>query len=72
MSKSIKVSDEVYNQLLAFQDKRETFSQAIERLLALIEKMGELRDILEGGKRFEEWKQEQLAQKLDDQRERYR
>ena len=60
MSKSIKISEEVYNKLLQFQDKRETFSQAIERLLSLMEKMGELRNILEGGKRFEDWKQEQL------------
>lgn len=60
MSKSIKVSQEVYNKLLVFQDKRETFSQAIERLLTLMEKMGELRNILEGGKKFEEWRAEQL------------
>ena len=62
MSKSIKVSEEVYNKLLAFQDKRETFSQAIERLLTLMEKMGELRNILEGGMRFSEWQKEQREQ----------
>ena len=61
MSKSIKVSDEVYNGLLQFAEKRQTFSQTIERLLVLVEKMGELRDILAGGINFEAWKQEQRS-----------
>ena len=60
MPHQIRVSDEVYNKLQAFQDKRESFSQAVERLLTLMEKMGELRNILEGGKKFEEWRLEQL------------
>jgi len=33
MSKSIKVTDEVYLALEAIREKRETFSEAIERLL---------------------------------------
>ncbi len=32
MSKSIKVSEEVYQKLLALQRPRETFSQVVERL----------------------------------------
>lgn len=59
MTKSIKVSEEVYNKLLTFQGKRENFSQAIDRLLTMMEKMGELKDILEGGTKFSEWQKEQ-------------
>ena len=59
MNRSIKVSEEVYNRLLEFQVKRETFSQAVERLLALMETIVELRAVLEGGTGFETWKQEQ-------------
>lgn len=33
MSKSIKVSEEVYQELLALQRPRETFSQVVERLI---------------------------------------
>jgi len=39
MSKSIKVSDEVYHRLMGMLTVRETFSQVIERLLEVYYKI---------------------------------
>ena len=60
MSHSIKLSQPVYDMLRVFQGKRESFSEAVERLLTLIEKVGELKDILEGQVSYAKWKAEQL------------
>lgn len=60
MSHSIKLSDDTYNHLREFQGKRESYSQAIDRLLALMEKTGELKAIFEGQASFETWKAEQI------------
>ena len=46
MSHTIKLEDRVYHQLEQFRGKRETFSQAVERLLGAKEKANELSDIL--------------------------
>jgi len=46
MSHTIKLEDQVYHRLERFRGKRETFSQAVERLLAAKEKGEELIDIL--------------------------
>ena len=46
MSHTIKLEDQVYTKLERFRGKRETFSQAVERLLAAGEKVNELIDIL--------------------------
>lgn len=48
MSHTIKLEDQVYNKLEKFRGKRETFSQAVERLLRAGEKVNELTDILGG------------------------
>ena len=48
MSHTIKLEDQVYDQLERFRGKRETFSQVVERLLAAKEKANELLDILAG------------------------
>ena len=61
MNHSIKLEDHVYKRLQQFQDKRETYSQAIYRLLTLLDKVGELRNILEGQISFAKWKTEQLT-----------
>ena len=37
MSRTIKLEDEVYDRLEAVRGKRETFSQAVERLLSIVE-----------------------------------
>ena len=60
MSKSIKLSESVYEKLREFQGKRESFSKAVERLLTMRAKVGELRDVLEGQIAFTNHKREQL------------
>ena len=46
MSHTIKLEDQVYDQLERFRGKRETYSQAVERLLGAMSKALELIDIL--------------------------
>lgn len=58
MSKSIKISEEVYERLEQFRDKRESFSQAVERLLDMVDRLGELREVLGGPVKFREWERE--------------
>lgn len=60
MSKTIKLEDKVYDELEIFRDKRETFSEAVEGLLAARLKVLELFSILEGQLKYREW---QLGQK---------
>jgi len=60
MSKTIRLEDQVYTRLETFRGKRETFSEAVDRLLTMLEKVGELRDVLEGQAKFQEWKHEQI------------
>lgn len=60
MSKTIKLEDSVYYRLEGFRGKRETFSQAVDRLLEMLSKVGELRDVLEGAVAFEKGRQARL------------
>ena len=60
MSKTIKLEDQVYSTLDEFRDKHETYSQAVERLLALLSKVGELRSILEGQVNYAQFKATEL------------
>lgn len=62
MPKNIQLSDDVYNRLETFRGKRETFSEAVERLLTMLEKVGQLRDILEGQVAFEREKRKKLEE----------
>ena len=55
MSHTIKLEDRVFNQLENFRDKRETYSQAVERLLEIKSSVNMLTAIAQGSKRFEEW-----------------
>lgn len=48
MSKSIKVSDEVYRELLLIQRPRETFSEIIGRLLKVSDLFAKAEPILRG------------------------
>lgn len=48
MSKSIKVSDEVYHELLRLQRTRETFSDIVARLLRVNELMWKAIPLIEG------------------------
>ena len=60
MSHTIKLEDQVYDQLEVFRNKRETFSEAVERLLQVPGRLREIASILEGQVRFREWQSEQL------------
>ena len=60
MPRNIQLSDEVYTRLESFRGKRETFSEAVDRLLSLLGKVGELRMILEGSVKYDEWKRSEL------------
>ena len=70
MAKSIKVEDHVYQQLYEFQEKGETFSQAIETLIAARTELCRCIDLLEGLIRFREWqnKQKELARDAESPR----
>jgi len=46
MSKTIRVEDGVYNELEELRSKRETFSEVIERLLAIVRPLQEASSIL--------------------------
>ncbi len=48
MSKSIKVSEEVYQELLLIQRPRETFSEVIGRLLRVTELLMKAEPIIRG------------------------
>ncbi len=64
MPRNIQLSLEVYQKLEGFRGKRETFSEAVDRLLTMLGKMGELRDILEGGIKYDEWKRQELEKQV--------
>jgi len=66
MSKTIKLEDQVYGKLDEFRGKHETYSQAVERLLELLSKVGELRSILEGQVNYAQFK----ATKLEELKEK--
>lgn len=53
-AKTIWLRDETYNRLEQFRDKRETFSEAVERLLELPRRIRDLANILEGQVAFQE------------------
>jgi predicted CopG family antitoxin len=62
MSKTIKLDDPIYGKLTALMQPKETYSQVVERILTLFDKMGELRDVLEGAVAFQNHKREVLEQ----------
>lgn len=56
MRKTIKIDEQVYNKLDDFRDRHETFSEAVERLLAAQDMVRQLASILEGQLKFQEYK----------------
>ena len=68
MSHTVKLEDRIFNQLESFRDKRETFSQAVERLLAVKREILEAMNVLDGQIKFREWQREEL-EKLPAARE---
>lgn len=63
MSKTIRVEDEVYTELEAVRDKRETFSQAIARLIDVRRMVLGIEPILRGQQAFQEFKHAREAKK---------
>lgn len=61
MSKTIKLEGGVYQRLEEIRGKRETFSQAVERLISVMEGFKHLTDITEGTKEYHSWKDKQGA-----------
>lgn len=64
MSKQLKVTDQVYNQLDHLRGRGQTFSLVIEDLLTARLGIVEMLNQLEGSLRFRQWQHEQLH-KLD-------
>lgn len=62
MRKTISLDSDTYDKLERFRGKRETFSDAVDRLLTLLDRVGMLRDIIEGGIKFDDLKRQAAAQ----------
>lgn len=59
MSKSIKVSEEVYQELRGLQRTRETYNDVIARLIAVDKGLMGLYTVVGGVKAFGEWQANQ-------------
>jgi len=59
MSKLIRVSDDVYQDLEMVRDKRETMSQVVDRLIDLWRMLNGIEPVLRGDISFHEWKDRQ-------------
>lgn len=60
MTKTIKVSQENYDKLVALMRPRESFDDVVNRLLDIREEADNLLNALEGGIRFSEERRRQL------------
>ena len=60
MSHTIKLEDQVYDQLEKFRNKRETFSEAVERLLRVKDGIDNLVGVLVGQKTESDRAREEL------------
>jgi len=59
MKHSIKLDDQVYLDLERIREKRETFSEAVERLLRVRYELALIASLVEGSKNYRDWKKEQ-------------
>lgn len=57
MSKTIKVTEEVFQRLRNAQEKRETYSQTVERLLKIREHILDFITVVEGMVEYQEFQQ---------------
>ena len=62
MSKTIKLDDTVYNKLTGLMRPKETYSQVVERILLMFDKLGELKNVLEGAIEYRKGQMERLEQ----------
>lgn len=67
MSKMLKVSVEVYQELDQLRTGRQTFSDTVEELLTGRKKILEAMQLLEGVLKYREWQRQQL-EKLQEVR----
>ena len=59
-SKSIRISNEVYEKLDAIRAKRETFSEVVGRLITIHDGLGTLTTVIQGQKEYREFQLEKL------------
>jgi len=57
----VMLSEEVYDKLEAIRDKRETFSEAVARLLLIHDGLGLLTSTIQGQKAHREFQAERLS-----------
>lgn len=62
MSKTIRLEDQVYEKLTGLMRPKETYSQVVERVLTLFDRMGELRDVLEGAVEYRKHQNDSLKE----------
>ncbi len=62
MSKSIKVSEEIYQKLIEIHEGRDTFGQTVERLIKVKEGVEILIRVVEGNKAYAEYQAKQLKE----------
>ena len=67
MSKTIKLEDRVYDRLTTLLLPKQSYSQTVERVLDLFDKMGELRSVLEGAVAFKNHQKVQLEKQTTSQ-----
>ena len=60
MSKTIKLDDVVYDKLTGLMRPKETYSQVVERVLMMFDKLGDLRNVLEGAIEYRKGQAERL------------
>jgi len=60
VSKTIKLEDRVYDRLTGLLLPKQSYSQTVERVLDLFDKMVELRSVLEGAVAFKNHQREVL------------
>lgn len=66
MTKQIRLEEHVYLTLEGFRNKKETYSEAVERLLQLPTRIKQLGDIIEGAKSYEENRRARAADQARD------
>lgn len=65
MSKSIKVSEQVYKNLLEMQRVRQSFSQQIEELITLRRMLDGIAPLIRGSAEFLKWQEEKRDQEKE-------
>lgn len=66
MSKTIKLEDAVYDKLTRLMGAKETYSQVVGKVLMMFDKLGALRDVLEGAIEYRKGQTERLDKNKSD------